>query len=90
VARFRENHRGPVFRPIDKWGDIGAAALDPQSVNARIKSRCAAAGLDPAEFSAHGSRSGYLTEAARAGVPAPEAMAAVTASFGATGCALLQ
>ena len=28
----------------------------------------------PAEFSAHGLRSGYLTEAARRGVPLPEAM----------------
>ncbi|MGA3008112.1 MAG: tyrosine-type recombinase/integrase [Opitutaceae bacterium] len=65
---------GPVFRRIDKWGNIGAAALDPQSVNAMIKSRCAMAGLDPGEFSAHGLRSGYLTEAARAGVPLPEAM----------------
>ena len=65
---------GPVFRRIDKWGNIGAAALDPQSVNGMIKSRCAAAGLDPGGFSAHGLRSGYLTEAARAGVPLPEAM----------------
>ena len=64
---------GPVFRRIDKWG-IGAAALDPQSVNAMIKGRCAVAGLDPGQFSAHGLRSGYLTEAARTGVPLPEAM----------------
>jgi integrase len=71
---FSKIDAGPVFRRIDKWGNIGAAALDPQSVNAMIKSRCAAAGLDPGEFSAHGLRSGYLTEAARAGVPLPEAM----------------
>ena len=32
------------------------------------------AGLDPREFSAHGLRSGYLTEAARRGVALPEAM----------------
>jgi hypothetical protein len=37
-------------------------------------SRCAAAGLDPAQYSAHGLRSGYLTEAAREGVSLPEAM----------------
>ena len=65
---------GPVFRRIDKWGTIGTAALDPQSVNAMIKRRCAAAGLDPAQYSAHGLRSGYLTQAAREGVPLPEAM----------------
>ena len=32
-------------------------------------------GLNPRDFSAHGLRSGYLTEAARQGVPLPEAMA---------------
>jgi integrase len=71
---FLKIDAGPVFRRIDKWGNIGAAALDPQSVNTMIKNRCAVAGLDPREFSAHGLRSGYLTEAARAGVPLPEAM----------------
>jgi hypothetical protein len=30
--------------------------------------------LEPREFSAHGLRSGYLTEAARQGVALPEAM----------------
>jgi integrase len=63
-----------VFRRIDKWGAIGAAALDPQSVNAIIKARCALAGLDPGQYSAHGLRSGYLTQAAREGVPLPQAM----------------
>lgn len=33
-----------------------------------------AAGLDPDAFSAHGLRSGYLTETARRGIPLPEAM----------------
>jgi integrase len=32
------------------------------------------AGLEATEFSAHGLRSGYLTEAANRGVPLPEAM----------------
>ena len=71
---FSNIDAGPVFRAIDQWGNLGAGALAPQSVNAMIKRRCAAAGLDRRRFSAHGSRSGYLTEAARAGVPLPEAM----------------
>ena len=71
---FSKIDSGPVFRRIDKWGTIGATALDPQSVNAIIKIRCAAAGLEPALYSAHGLRSGYLTQAAREGVPLPEAM----------------
>lgn len=71
---FSKIDGGPVFRPIDKWGAIGDGAFDGQSVNAMIKRRCVAAGLDPAQYSAHGLRSGYLTQAARAGVPLPEAM----------------
>ncbi|MBE0704769.1 MAG: tyrosine-type recombinase/integrase, partial [Afipia sp.] len=49
-------------------------ALTPQSINLIVKRRCAMAGLEPREFSAHGLRSGYLTEASRQGVALPEAM----------------
>lgn len=48
--------------------------LDPQSVNGMIKQQAALAGLEPGEFSAHGLRSGYLTEAVNRGIPLPEAM----------------
>jgi len=66
--------RGPVFRAIDQWGGLDDKALTPQSVNWILKHRIALAGLDPTEFSAHGLRAGYLTEAARRGVSLPEAM----------------
>jgi integrase len=65
---------GPVFRRIDQWGNIDRRALTPQSVNLILKSRIAQAGLDPLQFSAHGLRSGYLTEAANQGIPLLEAM----------------
>jgi integrase len=65
---------GPVFRRIDQWGNIDRRPLTPQSVNLILKSRIKQAGLDPAAFSAHGLRSGYLTEAANRGIPLPEAM----------------
>ncbi|PJR12773.1 site-specific integrase [Sinorhizobium meliloti] len=65
---------GPVFRRIDQWGNIDRRALTPQSVNLILKRHCQQAGLDPALFSAHGLRSGYLTEAANRGIPLPEAM----------------
>jgi integrase len=65
---------GPVFRAIDRWDGLGVGALTPQAVNAIVKRACARAGLDARQFSAHGLRSGYLTEAARAGVSLPEAM----------------
>ncbi|RWL77953.1 MAG: integrase [Mesorhizobium sp.] len=65
---------GAVFRGIDRWGHLERRALTPQSVNLILKRRVTAAGLDPKAFSAHGLRSGYLTEAARRGIPLPEAM----------------
>ncbi len=65
---------GSVFRGIGRWGTVSRRALDPQSVNAILKQRAEMAGLDAGEFSAHGLRSGYLTEAANRGIPLPEAM----------------
>jgi len=55
-----------------KWRDCGSADnVTPQSVNLILKRRCQQAGLDPELFSAHGLRSGYLTEAANRGIPLP-------------------
>ncbi|WP_142859835.1 site-specific integrase [Agrobacterium tumefaciens] len=65
---------GSVFRAIDRWGNVSRRALDPKAVNDIVKQRVRMAGLEPAEFSAHGLRSGYLTEAANRGIPLPEAM----------------
>lgn len=66
--------KGSVFRGIGRWGTVSRRVLDPQSVNAILKQRAEMAGLDAGEFSAHGLRSGYLTEAANRGIPLPEAM----------------
>lgn len=66
--------KGSVFRGIGRWGTMSKRALDPQSINAILKQRAEMAGLDSAEFSAHGLRSGYLTEAANRGIPMAEAM----------------
>ncbi|ESY85932.1 integrase [Mesorhizobium sp. LNHC220B00] len=65
---------GAVFRGVDRWGNLEKRALTPQAVNLILKRRVAEAGLDPQAFSAHGLRSGYLTETARRGIPLPEAM----------------
>jgi hypothetical protein len=48
------------------WSDQEASA-----VNAIVKQRAEMAGLEPADYSAHGLRSGYLTEAANRGIPCP-------------------
>jgi integrase len=65
---------GAVFRRIDRWGRMGQGAISGDAVNDVVKRRSQAAGLDPSLFSAHGLRSGYLTQAARDGVSLPEAM----------------
>ncbi|TBA94358.1 site-specific integrase (plasmid) [Rhizobium ruizarguesonis] len=65
---------GSVFRGIGRWGTVSKRAIDPQSINAILKQRVEMAGLEVGEFSAHGLRSGYLTEAANQGIPLPEAM----------------
>jgi integrase len=57
--------KGPIFRAIDRWEALEERALTPQSINLIAKRRCAS--LEPREFSAHGLRSGYLTEVARQG-----------------------
>lgn len=66
--------KGSVFRAIDRWGNVSRRPLGPKAVSDMVKQRAELAGLDPAEFSAHGLRSGYLTEAANRGIPLPEAM----------------
>jgi integrase len=67
--------KGAVFRRIDRWGNVEERALTPQSVNLILKKRVAGVGLDPSDYSAHGLRSGFMTEAARQGIALPEAMA---------------
>ena len=81
---------GPLFRAIDRFGRLATLPLDGQSINAILKKRCALAGLDPAGFSAHGLRSGYLTEAARQGVPIQEAHGAIATSLRPAGRRLFQ
>jgi integrase len=66
--------QGSIFRKIDRWGNVSPRALEPSAVNAIVKQRAEMAGLVPSEYSAHGLRSGYLTEAANRGIPLPEAM----------------
>ncbi|MNE88816.1 Phage integrase family protein [compost metagenome] len=65
---------GSVCPKVDRQGNVLKLVLDPKSVNDIVKQRAAMAGLEPGEFSAHGLRSGYLTEAANRGIPLPEAM----------------
>lgn len=65
---------GAIFRRIDRWGRIGKFGLSGKAVNDIIKKAADRAGLDSDLISAHGLRSGYLTEASLQGVPIEAAM----------------
>ena len=66
--------KGPVFRRIDRWGLIHEYGISSNSVNTVLKKRLKEIGREPADFSAHGIRAGYITSALKAGIPAPEIM----------------
>ena len=62
---------GPLFRPIDRHGNMRAARLSGYAVALIVHRAAAAAHLTPAAgeaFGAHSLRAGHATAAARAGV----------------------
>ncbi len=58
---------GPIFRPINRHGQIGAARLGDRGVALVVKRAAAAAGLDPAQYAGHSLRAGLATAAAAGG-----------------------
>lgn len=58
---------GPVFRSIDRHGNVGAQPLDGGSVARIVKRAARRAGLDDALYAGHSLRAGFATQAARAG-----------------------
>jgi len=59
---------GPLFRQIDKWGHVRDHRLNDKSVANIVKASAQRAGLEPVQFAGHSLRSGFITEAANAGV----------------------
>jgi site-specific recombinase XerD len=58
---------GPIFRPIDKAATVRPSRLTCRSVANIVKAYAERAGLDPAVFSGHSLRAGFLTSAAGKG-----------------------
>lgn len=65
---------GPLFRAIDKGGNISCDRLTPQSVALVIKARAKAARLGVAKYSGHSLRAGMITQAAKNGATLPDIM----------------
>ena len=55
---------GAIFRPVAKGGRIQASRMRGADVARAIKRVVDAAGLDPASFSGHSLRAGFVTTAA--------------------------
>ena len=58
---------GPLFRRFFRGGAIGQRPLTAQYVSRILKAHAEHAGLDTQQFSAHSLRSGFITQAVRAG-----------------------
>lgn len=58
---------GPVFRSIDRWGNVGDTALSGRSVTRMLKQRASDVGLEPARIGAHSLRAGHITQRKLAG-----------------------
>ena len=58
--------RGPLFRPLDRWGRISDQRLGPDSVRAAIKRRAREAGI-PGRVSGHSLRIGTAQKLAEEG-----------------------
>ena len=65
---------GPLFRRIDRWANVSENGLGEQGLNLILKARLAEIGEEPARFSAHGLRAGYITEALIQGLTPQEIM----------------
>jgi hypothetical protein len=62
-----EINAGPVFRAVARGSRVSDRPLMPDSVATIIKGYAIKVGLDPASYSGHSLRSGFLTPAAETG-----------------------
>jgi integrase len=62
--------KGPVFRPVTRRGHVMPGRLSGDSIASIVKERVKTIGLDPARYSGHSLRAGFVTSAAMAGAPA--------------------
>lgn len=59
---------GTLFRSLRKGGIVTRDRLSGEAVSALIKRHVRGIGMDPAKFSGHSLRAGFVTSAARAGI----------------------
>ena len=65
---------GHIFRSIGKGGNVKETPPGNNTLSLAIKERMAALGHDPAFYSAHSLRRGFMTQCGMSGVPLSDAM----------------
>ncbi len=58
---------GPVFRGVDRHGNVSARPMAADSISRVVKKRAQKAGLDPSRYSGHSLRAGFVTAASEGG-----------------------
>lgn len=66
---------GPLFRMVDRWGNVRDGALSGQSVYETVRERMEAIGENPSDYGAHSLRAGFATQAYMDGIGEHEAAA---------------
>lgn len=64
---------GRLFRSVNRWQQLGSG-LSARSVHDIVTNRLKLAGFDHTQYCAHSLRSGFISEAARQGIPLPDSM----------------
>ena len=59
---------GAIFRKVDRWNNVSARAIDPDTVARIVKRLCSRAGMPVRDFAGHSLRSGFVTQATADGV----------------------
>ncbi len=59
--------RGPVFRGIDRWGNLGEEGLHANSVIPLLRQALDRAGIPAEQYTSHSLRRGFATWAHRSG-----------------------
>lgn len=65
---------GPVFRAIDRWGHLRNEAMTGKEVARLVKRVVMSTGLSGKDFAGHSLRSGFVTDATKAGAADAEIM----------------
>ena len=67
--RVLASEEGPIFRPVDRHGNVQSDRLRSDAVSTILRNRLAISGIDPEGYSGHSLRAGLATSAIKAGVP---------------------